>query len=218
MKIVGQSVEFIDELERESILRKIEQIGRVCYKSEDKITDDSAAKFVKMLVDRGHQAMIEHVNITVKFTTNRGVSHEVVRHRLASYAQESTRYVNYNKEKNGSGITVIDQMSGFKYDLADPTDLLKYNIWREAMQNAETSYLALIKVGATPEEARSVLPNSTKTEIVMTANLREWIHFLSLRTSKYAHPDIRVIAIQTYDYFVKELPEIFLHLDENVFR
>jgi len=145
-----------------------------------------------------------------------GNSHEIVRHRLASYAQESTRYVNHSK--SGNGINVLDIASGFKYDLANEKDLEKYECWLEAMENAEMSYLKLIKLEAKPEEARSVLPIGVKTEINMTCNLREWRHFIKLRASKFAHPEIRVLAIQVYDEFVKHLPEIFLDLEEEIFR
>lgn len=218
MNILQPSVEFVTPINREAILERVEQVGRTCYKSEDKITAESAPKFVEMLVSRGHEAMIEHINLTIKFITNRGVTHEMVRHRVASYAQESTRYVNYSKDKHGSGINVLDIATGFYYDLTNPNDLLKYKVWQEAMSNAETSYLTLLKLGATPQEARDVLPISTKTEINMTCNLREWRHFIKLRASKYAHPEIRMLAIQVYDEFMKYLPEVFKDLEEFVCR
>ena len=218
MNIIKPSVEFITPLNRNAILKRIEEVGRTCYKSEDKMTSESAPKFVKMIVKRGHEAMIEHISLSVKFVTNRGVTHEIVRHRMASYAQESTRYVNYSKEKNGSGINVLDITSGFKYNLGNKNDLEKYKEWSKAMQNAEASYLVLLGLGAKPEEARNVLPISTKTEIVMTSNLRELRHFIKLRATKFAHPEIRLLAIELYDGLVKELPEIFEDLEGGIYR
>jgi len=218
MNIIQPSVEFITPLDRDVILERIEKTGRLCYKSEDKITSDSASKFVEMLIKRRHEAMIEHVSVTIKFVTNRGVSHEMVRHRLASYAQESTRYVNYSKDKNGSGINVLDIATGFNYDLGDNKDALKYCIWLEAMESAEESYLALIKAGAKAEEARGVLPISTKTEITMTANLREWRHFIRMRAARTAHPEIRMGAIEVFDTFMTYLPEVFQDLEDTVYR
>lgn len=218
MNIVQPSVEFITPPNRDIILKRIEEIGRSCYKSEDRITDESAPKFVEMLVGRGHEAMIEHINVTIKFVTNRGVTHEMVRHRIASYAQESTRYVNYSKDKNGSGINVLDIASGFKFDIEVQNDIDQYNEWVQAMNDAEKHYLKLIELGASPQKARDVLPISTKTEINMTCNLREWRHFIKLRASKYAHPEIRMLAIIVFDTFMTYLPEIFGDLEEGVYR
>lgn len=211
MNIVNSSVEFITPINREVILQRIEQIGRSCYKSEDKITNESAPKFVKMLVDRGHEAMIEHISLTIKFVTNRGVSHEMVRHRLANYAQESSRYCNYSKGKHGSELTFIDIKEGFP-TISDED----YSTWLESMKLSETAYMEMINNGCKPDLARDVLPNSLKTEINMTANLREWRHFIRMRASKFAHPEIRLLAKKVYEEFVKELPEIFSDLKEVV--
>lgn len=216
MKAVQPKVEFITPLNRDAILKRIEEVGRTCYKSEDKITEESAPKFAKMLVKRGHEAMIEHVNITIKFTTDRGIPHEVVRHRLASYAQESSRYCNYSKSKHGSSISVIDIASGFEYDMADSKDFTKYATWYDAMEYAEKAYLKMIELGAPPDEARSVLPTCTKTEIVMTTNLREGRHFIRLRASKHAHPSIQLLAKEVLRVFNIELPELFSDLVEEL--
>ena len=166
--------------------KQIEIAGRTCYKSEDKITEDSARKFVATLYKSGHHAMLEHCVASFKVITDRGVSHEIVRHRIASYAQESTRYVNYSKEKFGSQISVI--RPPFANDPAPLT------IWAKACRNAEKSYFAMLEAGCKPQIARSVLPTCTKTEIVITMNLREWIHFFTLRISKAAHPQIIPIS------------------------
>lgn len=209
MKIVNPSVEFMEPVNGAEILRKIERIGRVCYKSEDKITDGSAERFVRSIIKSGHESVIEHQSISVKVICDRGVSHEIVRHRLASYSQESTRYCNYTGGKFGGRITVVDIGTGFKYDMKNETDWKKWYIWLEAMYDAEYHYKRLIDAGAKPEEARSVLPNSTKTEIVMTMNLREWRHFLRLRGGKAAHPQIREVADMILELFHKEIPVVF---------
>jgi thymidylate synthase (FAD) len=202
MKIIKPSFEFLDNINGEEILKKIEIAGRTCYKSEDKITNDSAKKFVKMLIDRGHEAMIEHANISVKIVCDRGVSHEIVRHRVASYAQESTRYCNYSKEQFGNEITVIEPVFW-------PKDTQRFLFWENTCQIAEHEYFRLIKLGATPQEARSVLPNSLKTEIVVTMNLREWRHFFKLRTSEAAHPQMAEISIIMLDKFKEVIPVVF---------
>ena len=196
MKIIPASVEFITPIDGETILKRLELCGRVCYKSEDKITEDSAKKFLANVIKRGHEAVLEHCSFTVKFICDRGVSHEIVRHRVASYCQESTRYCNYSKEGFGSEITVIGP--SFWTRGSDP-----FTEWEKAMRAAEESYLNLLDAGCTPQEARSVLPNSLKTEVVMSANIREWRHFLKLRTSAAAHPQIREVA----NILLKELQE-----------
>lgn len=197
-------------------LQHIEKIGRVCYKSEDKITEDgeSARKFVSMLLQRGHEAMIEHSSLSVKFIVDRGVSHELVRHRIASFAQESTRYCNYGKEKFGSECTFIDLEGGIKLDgkmknisIGEITSLL--NEWVFAMEDAEKHYMKMLALGATPQIARSVLPNSTKTEITITANYREWRNFFKLRTEVAAHPQMREVTIPLLAELKERLPVIF---------
>lgn len=169
-------------------VRHLEEVGRVCYKSEDLITQDSYEKFLRNIIDRGHEAVIEHSSFTVRFVVDRGVSHELVRHRIASFAQESTRYCNYSKDKHGNEITVIEP-----FFFEEGSD--SYIDWKSAMKMAESHYLGLVKQGATPQEARSVLPNSTKTEIMMTANFREWRAFFKLRTPKGVHPQMREVTI-----------------------
>lgn len=188
MKIINADVEFITPIDGAAILKRLEQCGRVCYKSEAKITDTSAPAFVAGIIKRGHEAVLEHCSFTVKFICDRGVSHEIVRHRLAAYCQESTRYCNYSKEGFGSEITVIKPCF-----LIDGTEGYKH--WSNAMRDAETYYFYLLKYGCSPQEARSVLPNSLKTEVVMTANIREWRHFLKLRCSPAAHPQMREVAL-----------------------
>lgn len=188
MKIINADVEFITPIDGATILKRLEQCGRVCYKSEAKITDTSAPAFVAGIIKRGHEAVLEHCSFTVKFICDRGVSHEIVRHRLAAYCQESTRYCNYSKEGFGSEIAVIKPC--FLYPNTDG-----FNLWEEGCLFAEQTYFNLLECGCSPQEARSVLPNSLKTEVVMTANIREWRHFLKLRCSPAAHPQMREVAL-----------------------
>ena len=214
MIIQKPAVEVLSTESYEDMLRRIERIGRVCYKSEDRIEEGSAEKFIRGIIRRGHESVIEHGSITVKFICDRGVTHEIVRHRIASYSQESTRYCNYVKEKFGSQITCIDLATGFRYDLDDETDRKKYDVWQEAMENAERSYFQMIELGATPQEARSVLPNSLKTELVATMNLREWRHFFRLRADAAAHPQCREVAQMLLERFAKDYPVFFADLLE----
>lgn len=197
-------------------LQHIERIGRVCYKSEDSITRDgeSAKKFVAMLIKAGHEAMIEHSSLSVKFTVDRGVSHELVRHRIASFAQESTRYCNYAKDKFGAECTYIDLAGGITLDKkmkgmsADEINSVLTE-WKLAMEDAEKHYMKMLELGATPQIARSVLPNSTKTEITITANYREWRNFFKLRVPTTAHPQMREVTIPLLTELKEVLPVIF---------
>jgi thymidylate synthase (FAD) len=163
-------------------LRRVELAGRVCYKSEDRVADDSYHRFIQMLMQRGHWSVIEHAIMTAHLVTNRGVTHELVRHRVASFSQESTRYCNYNKGKFGGEITVVN-----------PTHLTGENLdaWRRGVESAEQAYLQMIQRGVSPQIARGVLPNDLKAEIVVTANLREWHHIFKMRCAPNAHPHIR---------------------------
>ena len=202
MKIIEPKVELVNAPDYTTLLSTVEQAGRTCYKSEDKITDGSAEKFVRNILKRGHEAVIEHASLTVRFTCDRGVSHEIVRHRLAAYCQESTRYCNYSKDGFGGEITVIKPMS---FDCSDSP----YRIWKRSCENAEVAYFDLLNEGCTPQEARSVLPNSLKTEVVMTADMREWRHFIRLRCAPAAHPDMRVVAGLLYDLLKSTYPVFF---------
>ena len=213
MQVIKPSIEIIDMEDYEKIVKKIERIGRVCYKSEGKITEDSAEKFIKGLLTRQHESVIEHENVTVRFVCDRGVTHEIVRHRIASYSQESTRYCNYSGDKFDNQITVIDLASGFQYDLSKENDKAKYEVWTKAMENAEQSYFRMLELGATPQEVRSVLPNSLKTEIVVTMNLRSWRNFFRLRVDSHAHPQMREVATMLYEEFQKRLPVFVADLD-----
>jgi thymidylate synthase (FAD) len=202
MKIICPSFEIIGKIDGDSILKEIESIGRVCYKSENSITLNSSIEFASKMLKSGHESVIEHSRITIRIICDRGVSHEIVRHRIASYSQESTRYCNYYKERFGKELTLIKPFFWNK-------DQEKYNIWLQTMQQIEDNYNLLIETGAKPEEARSILPNSLKTEIVVTMNLREWRHFFKLRTAQKAHPQMREIAIPILEELKKNIPVIF---------
>lgn len=201
MKIVKSSFEIMN-ISNPEPLKFIERIGRTCYKSEDNITETSAEKFVKTIIKNGHEAVIEHVSITVKVICDRGISHEWVRHRVASYAQESTRYCNYNNDKFGNELTFIKPCFWDK-------NHSEFHRWKWCCETIERKYIGMIKSGVTPQEARSVLPNSLKTELIVTMNLREWRHFLKLRTAKTAHPQMREITTPLLKEYQKILPEVF---------
>ena len=199
MEIIQPSYEIIDKLDGAAILKKIELCGRVAYKSEKKINSASSLAFVDGIIKRGHESVLEHFSFSVRFICDRGVTHELVRHRLVAYTQESTRYCNYNKR----GMTVI----------APPfwdAGLLQYAIWFNVMEQCEDTYNTLIEKGnSTPQEARSVLPNSLKTEIIATANLREWRHILKLRTAKTAHPQMRQLMVPLLQELKDLIPIVF---------
>lgn len=203
MKIINASYKIEGpKINGMEMLKQIERIGRTCYKSEDKITDDSAIKFVSNIIKRGHEAMLEHNSISIRFICDRGISHELVRHRIASFAQESTRYCNYSKDKFNNQITVIEPFFWGK-------ETYGYELWNTACLFAEKTYFNLLEGGASPQEARSVLPNSLKTEIVMTANLREWRSFFKLRVAPGAHPQMRELTIPLLKDLKQLIPVIF---------
>ena len=240
MRIIQAGVEILTGIDENDIYRRLERIGRVCYKSENAITEESGEKFIRNLVKREHEAMLEHAHLSVLFTVDRGISHEIVRHRIASFAQESTRYCNYSQDKFGNEITVIepcffssipeeekrlcrialDHFEGENYDkVADFLHSGKitnrqraYARWYEACEYAEHNYFSLLSNGCTPQEARDVLPTSVKTELVMTANLREWRHFLKLRaagTTGAPHPQMREVAAPLLKELQQKLPAVF---------
>jgi thymidylate synthase (FAD) len=191
-------------------LETIEAAGRTCYKSEKAITETSAKEFVRKRVKDGHHSVIEHAYMSVRFICDRGVTHEIVRHRLAAYSQESTRYCNYK-----GGVTFIIpswvNINKGTYGLFSVIWLEKISDrkWFNLMQRAEQDYIELLKNGWSPQQARSVLPNSLKTEIVMTANLREWMHVFKLRTSKAAHPQMRELMCPLLEEVYTKIPVLF---------
>jgi len=205
MKVIKPSYEILTEIDSDKILLGLEAAARTCYKSEDKITENSARELMQQLIDSGHEAMIEFDDITVRFICDRGISHELVRHRIASFAQESTRYCNYSRSKFGNELTFIVPNW---LDHENPTDA--YDYWAEAMKFAEKHYLHLISDWKwSAQKARSVLPNSLKTEIVMKANIREWRHFFKLRCAPAAHPQMRELTIPLLHEIQSKIPVLF---------
>lgn len=235
MKVIKPSWKIEDDISGMEIIAKIERAGRTCYKSENKISQESANKFIRMIINKGHESVLEHEKVTVRVICDRGVSHEIVRHRIASYSQESTRYCNYGNEGE---ITVIlpfwyEKIWNLKQKLekegsrsklyitddprlTDNTDTIRFHAWYTSCLKAEESYMLLINKGASPQEARSVLPNSLKTEIVITMNLREWRHFFRLRTSLAAHPQMREITVPMLKKFQQLIPVVFEGLEEKI--
>jgi len=221
MKIINPSYEIEPNIDGMAMLRHIERCGRICYKSEEKITDASALEFVKnRIMQSGHHSVIEHRSFSVTFICNRGITHEQVRHRLASYSQESTRYCNYSKDKFSNNVTFIkppqvsDELLG-KWSssceywdnnlrLSD-TDVL----WANSMLNCEVAYFDLLNHGWKAQQARGVLPIDLKTEIVVTANLREWRHIFTLRSALPAHPQMRELMTPLLAECKKLIPVIF---------
>lgn len=206
MDIIKPSIFIESEIDAHFILTLIERAGRTCYKSEELITDESSKEFIKKILKSGHESVIEHYSVTVRVICDRGVTHEIVRHRIASYSQESTRYCNYSKDKFGSELTYIEPCF---WNDGDEKSIQKRDIWNATLEVIEKNYMKLLEIGATPQEARSILPNSLKTEIVMTMNLREWRHFFRLRTSKAAHPQMREVAVLILNEFKKKIPVVF---------
>jgi thymidylate synthase (FAD) len=229
MRLINSSVEILDQINGEEVLKKLERIARTCYKSEGRITEDdsSARKLLTNIVKSGHEAMIEHYSFSVKFICSRAISHELVRHRMASFAQESQRYVNYTKDMGVTFIiperlhdtlkpwtgyyNIIDLgvPGAFKLiseDFPDPHN----SEFVKALAMAEEMYLDAIHIeGVKPQDARDVLPNATKTEVIMTANLREWRHFFNLRCDRAAHPDMRKLALNLLRQVHALIPVIF---------
>jgi thymidylate synthase (FAD) len=206
MKIIEQSHEILSL--PENGLQLLEQAGRTCYKSEDKITSDSAEKFVNMLVRREHHAMIEFSDIIVKFITNRGVTHELVRHRHCSFAQESTRYVKYEGEMEFIKPVWCKDLP------AGPGTHPAEQVWVTAMERAESDYKTLLQNGWKAQQAREILPNSLKTEIVMKANIREWRHIFGLRCAKASHPQMVGLMRPLLKEVQEKIPVVF---DDLVF-
>lgn len=206
MLLIRPRYEILTPVNGPEILRFLERCGRVCYKSEENITLGSATRFCGKILQKNHLSVIEHVTVTVRFIVNRGVSHELVRHRIGSYSQESTRYCNYAKK--GVVYIIPPQLSYEDGWEPDENDSLSHP-WLRALRTAEVEYLDLLKSGWTPQQARDVLPHALKTEIIATYNLREWQHVFALRCDKAAHPQMREVMLPLQRYFHVKLPELF---------
>lgn len=220
MILIKPSFEIMSDVSPLSVLKRIEQAGRTCYKS--KASDDTCVPFVKMLIKRGHESVLEHESISVRVVCDRGVSHELVRHRIASFSQESTRYCNYSGEITFIIPPWVDVETG-EYDVSTVKKFAnsfntKYSdwAWLSACKQSETSYAALLTQGWTPQQARTTLNNSVKTEIVITQNLRQWRHFFKVRAlglTGEPHPQMLEIAVPMLANFKSLLPVIFDDLE-----
>lgn len=212
MKIVNISVDWLGKKpDGAQIIANIATAGRICYQSEGSTSDE---KFVRLRIAQGHESVLEHEKVSVVVKCDRGVSHELVRHRVASYSQESTRYCNYGRDKLGGGVAYIDISEGLKFDpvtsqMSPEARIDLYVEWLQACHDAERHYLRMLELGATPQIARSVLNNSTKTQIAITFNMREWRHFFRLRCDPAAHPQMRELALKMLEKLHAEIPVIF---------
>ena len=183
------------------IMKNIEKACRTCYRSEDKITDDSYKKLISNCITRGHESVLEHEKITIRMVCDIGVYKDLTRHRFGSFSIESTRYCSYDKDKYGNEIAFMNPIY--------IEDKNMYEIWKKTMQEIENGYIKMKELGATTDMCRELLPHSTAAEYTMTANIREWKHILSLRTTNHVHPSIRQVLIPLLKYFKEEMPEIF---------
>lgn len=208
MKIIEPRIEILNAPNYHQMLKHIELAARTCYKSEDKISEGSAGELIKRLIDNRHHSTLEHINISVRFICDRGVSHELVRHRLCSFSQESTRYCNYSGEKFGKELTFIRPVFWAKMSL-------EFAFWYGAMKEAEKAYFKLIDRGESPQAARSVLPNSLKTEIVVTANIRQWRTMFEQRCAPAAHPSMQQIMLPLLKQFAILYPVFFIDVYTN---
>jgi thymidylate synthase (FAD) len=224
-KIMKPKFQILSHFNERSILRHLELCGRTCYKSEDKITNDSCYKFIKMLLSRGHESVIEHYNISIKFICSRSLSHQLVRHRLCSFSEQSQRYCNF-ETKIDMGIIQpywLDPLDAKKIRNKSFTSVLqipegisnKCRYWLESIIDSVNSYGILLRSNPemTPQQVRSLLPNAAKTEIVCTANLRQWRHILKLRTSKGADPEIKELMIPLLKKLQEKLPTLFSDIE-----
>ena len=202
MRLIPAQAIILTMIDSEKFMCDLEYAARTCYKSKPSGDSKKAGEFISGLIAVGHESVIEHISISVMFICDRGVSHEIVRHRIASYTQESTRYCNYSDEKFGHSLTFI--IPFFYKDRPD-----EYRLWAQTMSYIEAYYFRLLEAGSSPQEARSILPNSLKTELIVTMNLREWRHFFKLRTSPKAHPQMRELTVPLLKKMKENLPYIF---------
>lgn len=213
MNVLESSFSIESVIDGIQILKNLEKVGRVCYKSEDKITKDSCQMFVKGIISSGHHTILEHEKITVKFICSRSITHALVRHRIASYSQESTHYCNYSKEKFGKQITVIAPPFLDYVRKEEPNHGMHHFIWNSTIRIIEEAYFKLIELGVPAKEARDILPIGLKTELYMTANLREWRHILTLRCADDENTAMKELMRKVLKEFKQLIPIIFDDID-----
>ena len=200
MKIIEPTIE-VEDVDYKNIMKILERACRTCYRSEGKITDDSYKKLLTNCITRGHESVLEHEKITVRIYDDVGSYKDLTRHRFGSFSIESTRYCSYDKDKYGNEIAFMNPIY--------IEDKNMYEIWKKTMQEIENGYIKMKELGATTDMCRELLPHSTAAEYTMTANIREWKHILSLRTTNHVHPSIRQVLIPLLKLFKEEMPEIF---------
>lgn len=206
MKIIKPWIE-IEKIDGKSIMQNIEKACRTCYRSENLITDESYKNLIKNCLNRGHESILEHEKITIRMCCDIGVYKDLTRHRFGSFSIESTRYCNYGKDKFDNEIKFIEPCNIDKKEL--------FNEWYSACTEIEQRYLKMAELGATPDQMRMILPHSTAAEVVMTANIREWRHILSLRAAKMTHPSVQQLMIPLLLYFKEKMPELFDDIEYN---
>ena len=200
MRIVEPWIK-VEKIDGKKIMKRIERACRTCYRSEGKITEDSYKNLINNCITRGHESVLEHEKVTVRIYSDVGSYKDLTRHRFASFSVESTRYCSYDKDKYGNEIAFMNPVY--------IEDKEAYEIWKNTMQEIENGYKRMKELGATTDMVREVLPHSTAGEYTMTANIREWKHILSLRTTKHVHPSIRQVLIPLLKYFKEQMPDIF---------
>lgn len=201
MQIVDPYIQ-VEKVDGKKIMKNIERACRTCYRSEGKITDESYKTLLKNCITRGHESVLEHEKITVRMYCDLGVYKDLTRHRIASFSIESTRYCNYGKDKFDNELKIIKPCN-----IEEGTEL--YENWKNTCEVIEKNYMEMSKSGALPDQLRMILPHSIGAEVTMTANIREWRHILTLRTSNHTHPSIRQLLIPLLLHFKEIMPEIF---------
>ena len=220
MIVADSSYKLETKPDAKAVYEMIESVGRTCYQSTAKDIEGHGERFVRSIVKRGHFGLLEHVLLTVRFEVDRGITHEIVRHRHGSFAQESTRYCNYSMGKFSHNTTVINIDSALENDTTMTADerFEAWKVWMEGCKDAEKRYFRLLELGVTPQVARGVLPTSLKSELVMTANLREWRHFLALRTLELTgpvHPQMLEVTRPLYRELLELYPAVFEGIDRR---
>jgi len=205
MKIIEPIIE-IENANYNQIMKNLERACRTCYRSEDKITEESYKTLLKNCINRGHESILEHEKITIRMICDIGVYKDLTRHRHASFSIESTRYCNYGKDKFENQIKFIKPVN-----IEEGTEI--YEEWKKSLEEIEKHYIKMVELGATPDQMRMILPHSTAALVTMTANIREWKHIFSLRCTKHAHPAVEQVMIPLLLHFKKHMPEIFENIE-----
>lgn len=209
MEIIEPKVE-VENYDGIKIMKNIERACRTCYRSEGMITEDSYKKLLNNCINRGHESVLEHEKITVRFTCSINSYKDLTRHRAGTaFSIESTRYCNYSKDKFDNQINFIKPCN-----IKEGTS--RYDIWEECMQKIEECYNNMAEIeGTTVDQLRMLLPHSTAAELYMTANIREWRHILSLRADKHAHPSVQQVMIPLLLFLQEKMPELFNDISYN---